>query len=124
MLAIKPGALPGATALARARAGGAFSATHDRFWAEAAGAMGDRDGTKALIEVLLLHRAMPARAVMAGMEAALAVGRVDPAVVAIEARRAAEGGPAPVVPIGEGLARFDRPPPDVSRYDQLLEGSA
>ncbi len=67
---------------------------------------------------------MPAPAVVAGMAAALAVGQVDPAVVAIEARRAAEGTPAPVVPIGVGLARFDRPPPDVSRYDQLLEGSA
>jgi hypothetical protein len=28
-----------------------------------------------------------------------------------------------VVAIGAGLARFDRPAPDVSRYDQLLEGS-
>jgi transposase len=124
VLAIKPGALPGATALARARSGGAFSATHDRFWAQARRHLGDRAGTKALIEVLLLHRAMPAPAVVAGMAAALAVGQVDPAVVAIEARRAAEGTPAPVVPIGVGLARFDRPPPDVSRYDQLLEGSA
>ena len=37
VLAIKPGALPGATALARARSGRAFSATHDRFWAKPAG---------------------------------------------------------------------------------------
>lgn len=35
VLAIKPGALPGATALARARAGGAFSQAHEDFWAEA-----------------------------------------------------------------------------------------
>jgi len=124
VLAIKPGALPGATALARARSGRAFSATHDRFWAQARRQLGDRAGTKALIEVLLLHRAMPASAVIAGMAAALAVGQVDPAVVAIEARRAAEGTPAPVVPIGVGLTRFDRPPPNVSCYDQLLEGSA
>jgi transposase len=123
VLAIKPGALPGATALARARAGGAFSTTHDRFWAQARRQMGDRAGTRALIEVLLLHRAMPGPAVLAGMAAALKVGTVDPAVVAIEARRAAEGSPTPVIAIGVGLARFDRPAPNVSPYDQLLEGS-
>lgn len=31
----KPGALPGPTALAQARAAGFFSAVHERFWAEA-----------------------------------------------------------------------------------------
>jgi len=31
----KPGALPGATALSQARAAGAFTATHDAFWAAA-----------------------------------------------------------------------------------------
>src|SRR3954466_13586462 len=33
VLAIKTGAFPAATALARARAGGVFGATHERFWA-------------------------------------------------------------------------------------------
>jgi hypothetical protein len=75
------------------------------------------------VEVLLLHRALPAAAVIAGMGAALAAGKADPAVVNIEARRAAEAAPAGVVPIGERLARYDRPTPDINRYDQLLEGS-
>ena len=123
VLAIKPGALPGATALARARAAGVFTATHQRFWDQARRQGGDRDGTKALVEVLLLHRALPAAAVIAGMGAALAAGKADPAVVNIEARRAAEAAPAGVVPIGERLARYDRPTPDINRYDQLLEGS-
>jgi len=122
VLAIKPGALPGATALARARAGGAFSQAHERFWAEARRRQGDRDGTRALIEVLLLHRTMATGAVIAGMEAALAAGSTSPAVVAIEARRSAETPQAPV-PIGEGLARFDRATPTTDKYDQLLEGS-
>jgi hypothetical protein len=108
--------------LARARAGGAFTPTHERFWAHARRQWGDRGGTKALIEVLLLHRTMPGPAVIDGMTAALAVGTADPAVATIEARRAAEAAPAPVVPIGAGLSRYDRPAPDVSRYDQLLEG--
>lgn len=43
----KPGALPGATALAQARAAKVFTATHDRFWAAARKAHGDAGGTRA-----------------------------------------------------------------------------
>ena len=128
VLAVKPGALPGASALARARAVGAFGAVHERFWAEARRRLGDGDGTRALIEVLLLQRTLAAPAVLAGIEGALAVGAVDPAVVAIEARRASEaraGGAqgAAVIPIGEGLARYNRPAPSVARYDSLLDAT-
>jgi len=123
VLAIKPGALPGATALARARAAGAFSEEHERFWSQARRHLGDRDGTRALIEVLLLHRTLAAAAVRAGMTAAMATGSTTPAVVAIEARRSTETAQSPVVPIGQGLSRFDRPKPSVTHYDQLLEGT-
>jgi transposase len=121
VLALKPGALLSATPLARARASGAFGATHDRFFAEARRRLGDREGTKALIEVLLAHRSLPTDAVVAGMQRALAVGSIDPAVVAIEARKAAQSSVAPVIPIGVALARFDRPPPSLENYDVLLE---
>lgn len=122
VLAVKPGALPGATALARARACGAFGEAHDRWWADARRRLGDRDGTKALIEVLLLHRSLPADAVVAGIEGALEIGSVDPAVVAIEARRSDPPATAvAVIPIGEGLSRFDRPAPSTAIYDSLLE---
>jgi hypothetical protein len=69
----------------------------------------------------LLHRTISASRVIAGIEAALIVGSVDPAVVAIEARRAVEDTAAPVVPIGAGLNRFDRPSPSIAHYDDLLE---
>ena len=120
VLKIKPGALPGATALARARACGAFSATHESFWQEARRRLGDANGTRALIEVLLAHRILPAEALVAGMEGALRVGSVDPAVVLVEARRQRSQRSAVVVPIGE-LARFDRPKPNLGSYDGLLE---
>lgn len=120
VLTLKPGALPGSTALAQARAGGAFSDSHERYWAAARRRLGDRDGTRALIEVLLAHRTMPAAAVIAGMDAALAAGAIDPAVVLIEARRAA-AAPVAAVPIGGDLARFDRPVPTLANYDDLLE---
>lgn len=120
ILGRKPGALPGATALAQARASGAFTPVHDQFWAEARRRLGDAAGTRALIRVLLLHRSLPAERVAAGMTAALSVGSVDPDVVAIEARR--HGEPvAPVIPIGARHAT--RPAPVLNPYDDLLEGT-
>lgn len=119
----KPGALPSSTALARARASGAFTVVHQRFWDQARRRLGDRDGTKALIDVLLGHRTIPADAIVAGLTAALAAGVVDAEVVLIEARRSAENSVAPVIPIGTHRG-FDRPEPTIAHYDDLLEGNA
>jgi hypothetical protein len=66
VLTRKPGALPGSTALAQARAVGSFTPTHDAFWGAAREMLGDGGGAHALIEVLLLHRHLPAVAVQAG----------------------------------------------------------
>ncbi len=71
VLARKPGALPGATALVQARAAGTFTPAHEAFWAAARKAHGDADGTRELIEVLLLHRHMRAVDVVDGLTAAL-----------------------------------------------------
>jgi transposase len=121
-LAVKPGALAGATALAQARASGAFTATHERFWETARRQRGDRAGTQALIEVLLAHRQLPVDAVVAGMERVLAIGSVDPALVQIEARRTL-GRPAPVLVLPDPLPHDDRPLPGLDAYDSLLEVS-
>jgi transposase len=118
VLVRKPGALPGSVALAQARASGAFSAAHDAYWAEARRQFGDRAGTRALCEVLLLHRRMEKGVVEGGISAALAAGSADPRVVALEARRGAEADVAPVVPIGPALS--PRPAPGLSAYDSLL----
>jgi transposase len=88
----KPGALPGSTALAQARAAGRFTATHEAFWAAARHRHGDAAGTRALIEVLLLHRRLEPAAVLAGIRAALGAGSVAADVVAIEARKHATSG--------------------------------
>ena len=87
VLKVKPGAMPGSTALARARAAGTFTAAHDAFWAASRKVNGDAEGTRQLVDVLLLHRSMPASDVIAGITAALAVGAVSADVVAVEARR-------------------------------------
>ena len=114
----KPGALPGSTALAQARASGTFTAAHERFWAAARARLGDGAGTRALIGVLLLQRRYPAVAVTAAMDAAVALGNFDPDVVAVEARRVVSGRTAPVIPIGAG-----RRVPSLAGYDTLLAGA-
>lgn len=120
ILVRKPGAMPGSTALAQARAAGAFGPSHERFWGQARRRLGDGAGTRALIGVLLLQRRMPAQVVTEAMDAALAIGSVAPDVVAIEARRiAARRPPADIVPIGTG-AVDTRPVPRLDRYDLLL----
>ena len=119
VLKIKPGALPGATALVQAKACGAFTAAHQSYWDAARRAHGDRDGTRALIEVLLAHRTLPAAALGTAMGTAVQTGILDPQVVLIDARRHAERQLAPVIPIG-ALARYDRPAPSLTGYDDLL----
>ncbi len=122
VLKYKPGALPGATALAQARAAGAFTASHQRYWDAARRTRGDGAGTRALTEVLLGHRTLPASALTEAMDRAVSSGALDPQAVLIDARRLAGGPVAPVIPIG-ALARYDRPAPALTRYDQLLSRS-
>ncbi|GAA3372419.1 IS21 family transposase [Streptomyces antimycoticus] len=141
ILLTKPGAMAGSTALVTARQNGSFTEVHEAFWAAARTAHGDAAGTRALIEVLLLHRRMPADVVEQGMAAAIRAGTTSADVVAVEARRAAalapppaddlddEGDPPPwaepsgVVSLTARRAQLPedrRPLPDVAHYDQLL----
>ncbi|MDQ2625709.1 MAG: IS21 family transposase [Actinomycetota bacterium] len=129
----KPGALPGATALAQARAAGAFTTEHEAFWQAARTAHGDAGGTRALVEVLLLHRHLDRAAVLAGITAALSVGSTASDVVALEARKATEHRSAVagdrdrrVVVLAEhrpaSIPADQRPLPTVDQYDSLLGG--
>lgn len=127
VLAYKPGALPNATALVQARQAGVFTTTHDRYWTAAKAKYGDKTGTQALIEALLLHRQYPSAQVIAGLEAALTVGALAPEAVAMEVRRAGETHPTVRPPLGvvadDGHITYPtdtRPLPDVAIYDQLL----
>lgn len=102
VLRFKPGALPGSTALAQARAAGVFTSAHEAFWAASRRINGDADGTRELVDVLLLHRSLTAEQVAAGIIAALSVGAVSADVVAVEARRHTSDTP------GVGGASQDR----------------
>ena len=128
LLVRKPGALPGATALAQARAVGAFTEAHEKFWALARKSLGDRDGTHALVGVLLLHRTLSADAVAAGMTEAIGCARFDPDLVAVMARRHLDHAlqvEQPDQELAAALARATpigarRAVPQLGGYDQLL----
>lgn len=136
----KPGALPGAAALEQARKAGRFTPIHEEWWAAACKTHGDAAGTRALIEVLLLHRHLAHEHVVAGLATALAAGAHTADVIALEARKLAdtttdadETGPDGSTLLGKGEIaslterRLRKPPPDdarplptVTQYDNLL----
>lgn len=133
----KPGAFPGATALEQARSAGKFTPVHDAWWAQARKVHGERDGTRALIEVLLA-RHIPHEHLVAGLASALRAGALTADAVALEARKAAQTEDEPTVaalPAGTSgsatvtflhewrlahLPPDTRPLPSVTPSDQLL----
>ncbi|MCX4458570.1 hypothetical protein OOK58_42425 [Streptomyces sp. NBC_01728] len=127
------------TALEQARSAGKFTPVHDAWWAQARKVHGERDGTRALIEVLLLNRHLAHEYVVAGLATALRAGALTADAVALEARKAAQaedeptvgasvpappGTPATVTSLHEWrlahLPPDTRPLPSVTPYDQLL----
>lgn len=125
----KPGALPGSMALSQARAAGVFTVAHEAFWTRARRRHGDGDGTRALIEVLLLHRHLPPAAVIAGIRAALDVGSVSPELVALHARHAATtpvtSADACVAVDADVIALpVQHPGPDIPEGSDAPEGAA
>ncbi len=128
--------LPGATALQQARTAGTFTQVHDAFWTMCRNRLGDSAGTRQLIEVLLLHRHLPAADIKTGMIGALRLQAPSADLVAVEARKAdgrPDTGPKPlslalkrITPIRHHdspvvvLPSDPRPLPSVDQYDQLL----
>ncbi len=79
-----------------------------------------------MVGVLLLHRTLPADAVAAGIDAALAAGTFDADLVAVQARRSMlttqiTATPVVLPPTAGAIAAIQRPPPSLAGYDQLLK---
>lgn len=134
----KPGALPGSTVLEQARAAGTFTPVHDAWWSAARKAHGEAAGTRALIEVLLLHRHLRHEHLVAGLAAALRAGALTSDAVALEARKALDNDRAEPVSVTEVVATGSpvaslterrlrqlpedtRPLPNLTAYDGLLK---
>jgi hypothetical protein len=96
----KPGAFPGATALEQAGSAGKFTPVHDAWWDQARKVHGERDGTRSLIEVLLLGRRIPHEHLAAGLATALRAGALTADAVALEARKVAQAEDEPLCTSG------------------------
>ena len=103
----KPGALAGSTPLAQCRAQGRWPAGYDQFWAGLKQRQGKQQGTRAMIEVLLLGREYGAPALQQAVTTAVALGCSDVGAVRIvaecgectAAKHAGPGGDRRPVPL-------------------------
>ena len=120
LLADKPGAFPGSLPLHQARMRGEFPLSYDTLWAKLKGRLGDKAGTRAMIDVLLAHRRYTVAVMRQAIERALNLGAIDPATIELLARAIVAGDPVQptLIEVGE-LARYERPLPDTTCYDQL-----
>jgi transposase len=119
VLTKKPGALTGSTALEQCRTQGRWPTSYDQFWDVLRQRQGKQEGTRAMIDILLLAREHGQTRVRQAVEEALELGCSD--VGAIRYLLSAGGKEQqPVTPVHIGaLNRYDRPQPSLEDYDRL-----
>jgi len=117
----KPGAFPGSLPLHQARQRGGFPPSYDELWSKLKARLGERAGTRAMIEVLLAHRQFPKEVMLRAVGKALAMGAINRASIELLARGASAGEPTQLSLIEVGdLERYARAVPDLGLYDELL----
>lgn len=119
VLAKKPGALAGSTALEQWRAQGRWPESFDRFWQKLQQRRGRQDGTRAMIEILLLGRQHGYEPMRQAIEQALSLGGSDVAVIRYLLERTEARAPVAALEVG-WLDRYERPLPSLQDYDRLL----
>jgi transposase len=123
VLGKKPGALAGSTALAQCRERGLWPESFDLLWSKLRERHGKQDGTREMIELLLLSKEHGWAGLRRRIEEALALGCTDAAAV----KHLLQAGglqhqPRAGVEIGE-LSCYERPLPELHHYDALLEAA-
>ena len=116
----KPGALAGSTPLAQWRQAGRWTECFDRLWQALNTRHGRQEGTRQMIELLSLGTSEGWDRLRAAVDQALSLGCQDVAAIRhlLVAGRLAKPAVA-ALEIGV-LARYERPQPVLSGYDQLL----
>ena len=122
LLRLKPGAFKGSLPLSQAKVAGTFPPLYDRLWEVLKQRYGETEGTKQLVEVLLLHRQAPRAQVEAAVADALRLGCCDAGAIAVLVRHqmAEEEAPAPPLTDLGSLSVYERPAGDVAHYNALL----
>ncbi|MEO6725885.1 MAG: IS21 family transposase [Blastocatellia bacterium] len=116
----KPGALSGSTPLKQWREQGRWPANFDRLWESLQQRHGQQEGTRAMIELLLLGREQGYEGLEKAIAQALELGCTDGAAVRylMQASSLAHR-PAELLEV-PWLARYEQPLPVMTSYDQLL----
>jgi transposase len=117
----KPGALARSLALRQERERGSWPEGFDQLWRAIEQKVGTSEAARQMVDVLLLCRELGPAQVELAVRGALAAGAHDGRAVQVLARRAERSQPVPLTDLDARLAASDRPVPDLSHYDQLLE---
>ena len=125
LLARKPGALAGSLALHQERHRGAWPDCFDELWQAIAAKVGASEAARQMVDVLMLVRDHGPERVELAVRGALTAGAHDGRAVAVLLTRA-EDRPAavPLDDLDPRLAATDRPVPDLTEYDELLDQEA
>ncbi len=120
----KPGALAGSTPLKQWREQGRWPVSFDRLWESLQQRLGQQEGTRAMIELLLLGREQGYERLEKAIAQALELGCTDAA--AVRYLMQASGLAHQPVELLElpSLARYEQPLPIITSYDQLLSSGA
>jgi transposase len=121
LLAHKPGALARSLALRQERERGAWPECFDQLWSGIDARVGSSEAARQMVDVLLLCRELGPARVQLAVRGALAAGAHDGRAVAVLARRSERAQPQPLTDLDARLAQTERPAPDLTGYDQLLE---
>lgn len=121
VLVKKPGALAGSMPLEQWRAQGRWPESFDRFWDNLRQRRGRQDGTRDMIDVLLLGREHGYEPLRRAVERALALGGSDVAMIRylLEMERTERRVPVAALEVG-WLSQYERPQPNLQDYDRLL----
>jgi hypothetical protein len=121
LLKIKPGAFARSLALRQERERGTWPECFDQLWQGIQERVGASEAARQMVDVLLLCRELPAAQVELAVRGALAAGAIGGRAVAVLARRAERAEPGRLTDLDPRLTAADRPVPDLTDYDQLLE---
>jgi transposase len=125
LLALKPGALARSLALRQERERGRWPDCFDLLWQAITVKVGASEAARQMVDVLMLVRDHGPERVELAVRGALAAGAHDGRAVAVLATRVEDRPPVmALTDLDPRLTAADRPEPDLSGYDQLLEREA
>ena len=121
LLRQKPGALEGSLALSQERAAGEFPESLELLWQEITKRHGSSEAARQMVEVLMLCRSRDPQEVARAAATALTAGAIEGRAVEVMLRgKDPEVIPGKLAGLSPALTLHDRPPPDLTPYEQLI----